>query len=131
MKTNLMFRAVLFSAFMIFLTSAYSQCGGGHNHSANSSSTQSIDNGTSNEVLYACPMHSGITSKEAGYCSKCGMELVKNTETSESREMKMMCEMMHNSKEDNNHHKNKIMLPMMGIAMGLKMAVMMIFVANN
>ncbi len=68
--------STLLTLLMVSFGTAYSQCGGGHDHSAGSS-TKSVDNSTKGEVIYVCPMHSDVTSKTAGNCPKCGMALEK------------------------------------------------------
>ncbi|MBI4929215.1 MAG: hypothetical protein HY841_00515 [Bacteroidetes bacterium] len=43
---------------------------------------------------YTCPMHPEVQSDNPGNCPKCGMALVKKSNTSGKQEMKMMCPMM-------------------------------------
>jgi len=67
---------------MVSFGTAYSQCGGGHNHSK-SSSTKSVDNNDVNAIkdstkTYTCSMHSEVISDKPGKCPKCGMELILN-----------------------------------------------------
>jgi hypothetical protein len=136
MKTKKFFRktvfmSVILAVLMVSYNSAFAQCGASHNHDASSNSTKSVDNTNSVEVLYVCSMHPEITSKEAGYCSKCGMALVNQSAVSENHDMKMMCDMNHDSKDNNKQHKHKMMMPLMGISMGIMMVVMMFFVVKN
>lgn len=72
-------------------------------------------------VIYTCTMHPEMQSNQPGFCSKCGMELVKKPGTSVKQDkmhkMKMMCPMMNgmsdmsgmeNMEKNNSEEKNKI-----------------------
>jgi len=80
---------------MVSFGTAYSQCGGGHNHSK-SSSTKSVDNNDVNAIkdstkTYTCSMHPEVISDKPGKCPKCGMELIlKNSESTQNMNMGCM-----------------------------------------
>ena len=66
------------------------------------------DTSKQDTAIYTCTMHPEIQSKQPGACPKCGMDLVKKSESSEKQhkkhKMKMMGPMMHGM----NDMENKI-----------------------
>jgi len=126
MKNKKFFRkniltSILLTLLMVSFGTAYSQCGGGHNHSK-SSSTKSVDNNDVNAIkdstkTYTCSMHPEVISDKPGKCPKCGMELIlKNSESTQNMNMGCMG-MMHGEK---GKHKG-----MMYVAGGVIMVAMM------
>lgn len=67
-------------------------------------------------IVYTCSMHPEIISAVAGYCPKCGMQLVKKTDNGNTKgEMKTM----------------KMGMKGMGIIMLGMMVVMLVFVGRH
>ena len=88
---------------------------------------KSVSDSTKQDTtIYTCSMHPEINSDKPGKCPKCGMELIKKTDT---EKVKMKCPMMDGMKDMNmNQPKEKNKMGMMGkmvIGMSAMMAVMM------
>lgn len=71
--------SVLMTLLMVSYGTTYSQCCGGTNHSTCKTSCKNKEIKASGDVIYSCPMHTDVTSKTSGNCTKCGMALEKKS----------------------------------------------------
>ncbi len=92
---------------------------------------------STDSIVYTCPMHPDVISAQPGKCPKCSMDLVQKKSSSQEHkmDMMMMCPMHGmvdmNHKHDEKKKNNMKMMKGMGIAMGVMMVVMVIFIGSR
>ncbi len=92
---------------------------------------------STDSIVYTCSMHPDVISAHPGKCPKCSMDLVQKKSSSQEHkmDMMMMCPMHGmvdmNHKHDEKKKNNMKMMKGMGIAMGVMMVVMVIFIGSR